>query len=406
MGIELPTDIIAYLVLFKFPPSMQNMKTQIMHSTANMKIETVLDHLTQHKNEISGQESQNKPVNTALYNGPRCENGKHNPAVTTHPANSCWAEFPELKPSHLHNQGKKGKKKTEEEAHYYSFFCRMTSNDQSDSPSNRFILNSGCSIHMIVNRSRFQSISTSDDKGAIQTGKKDSNLQIKGLGTALRPSLKLNVLLSNSAWVPDARVNLILLGALVKKGASLRVNSSNSPCSFSLVFHGKTLFVGKVLNNLFVIDMDRKINQGLYSNNDLHEIHRTLGHASLGPMEKFLNKSISTKDKEAFECLDCDRSKIKKSPFPQTQEPAKKDFDRIHIDLMGPLNPTAKGGYRFALNLINSFTGYITCFPLRSKDETSSTLIFIMENEYRKNQRYPSEVCSDGGGEFVNNKLS
>lgn len=67
VGIKLPSNIIAYLVLFKFPPVMHNMKTQIMHATSKMKIDIVLNHLIQHKNEVIAQEDQAKPVNVALY---------------------------------------------------------------------------------------------------------------------------------------------------------------------------------------------------------------------------------------------------------------------------------------------------------------------------------------------------
>lgn len=86
-------------------------------------------------------------------------------------------------------------------------------------------------------------------------------------------------------------------------------------------------------------------NVGLYSSDKLPEIHKTLGHASLGQMEKYLNESISAKEKLNFECLDCNKSKITKSTFSQAQQPAKTSFDCIHVDLMGPLNPTAKGGF-------------------------------------------------------------
>lgn len=103
VGIELPSDIVAYLVLFKFPSNMQAMKSQIMHSTSNMKIDTVLNHLIQHKNKAMAQSENVEPTNIALYRGPRCENGKHNPAVNSHPASSCWFKFPKLKPSNVHN---------------------------------------------------------------------------------------------------------------------------------------------------------------------------------------------------------------------------------------------------------------------------------------------------------------
>lgn len=45
LGIEIPTNIIAYLVLLKFPSLMQNMGSQIMHAKKEMRIDVVLNHL-------------------------------------------------------------------------------------------------------------------------------------------------------------------------------------------------------------------------------------------------------------------------------------------------------------------------------------------------------------------------
>ncbi|KNZ61132.1 hypothetical protein VP01_14489g2, partial [Puccinia sorghi] len=39
VGIELPQDILAYLVLFKFPNSLQSLKRQIMHSDKDLNVE-------------------------------------------------------------------------------------------------------------------------------------------------------------------------------------------------------------------------------------------------------------------------------------------------------------------------------------------------------------------------------
>lgn len=72
---------------------------------------------------------------------------------------------------------------------------------------------------------------------------------------------------------------------------------------------------------------------------------------------------------------------------------------------MGPISPTAKGGYQYILNLINSYSGYISFFPLKAKSNTADLIIFFIENQHQKTERYPKEVCSDRGGEFINSKL-
>ncbi|KNZ51535.1 hypothetical protein VP01_3911g1 [Puccinia sorghi] len=42
VGIDLPQDLLAYLVLFKFPASLQLLKRQIMHSDKDLKVEFTL----------------------------------------------------------------------------------------------------------------------------------------------------------------------------------------------------------------------------------------------------------------------------------------------------------------------------------------------------------------------------
>lgn len=72
---------------------------------------------------------------------------------------------------------------------------------------------------------------------------------------------------------------------------------------------------------------------------------------------------------------------------------------------MGPLNPTSKGGMRFVLTIVDNYSGYLSAFPLPSKDAATDTIKFDLENEAKNKQRYPIEIFSDGGGEFVNESL-
>jgi hypothetical protein len=51
VGIDLPQDILAYLLLFKFPDSLQSLKQQIMHSDKDLLVEFVCNHLNQFNNE-------------------------------------------------------------------------------------------------------------------------------------------------------------------------------------------------------------------------------------------------------------------------------------------------------------------------------------------------------------------
>lgn len=328
VGIELPSDIIAYLVLFKFLTSMQSMKSQIMHITTEMNIDAVLNHLIQHKNEVIAQDDRAEPVNVALYRGPRCENGKHNPEVTSHLAKSCWFEFPELKPPNTHQRGKKSKTTQAKEAHFYSFFCGLNSNNNF--PPTRFILDLGCSVHMLIDKEQFNHLTLSNGVGKIQTGKKDAAITIEGSGEVSLATKDAFITLSDAVWVPESTVNLISLGALMVKGASLQVNTSTNPSTFTLLKKDKVIMSGAIVNNLFVIDMTQDSSICYFSQADLSEIHRSLGHASIAKMEKFLNQPIPADLKNNFECLSCHKAKISAQPFKSLQGISSRCFEKIH----------------------------------------------------------------------------
>lgn len=55
VGIELPKDILAYLLLFKFPPVLENLKQQIMHVEKSLMVNVVFNHLIQYNNKRMAQ---------------------------------------------------------------------------------------------------------------------------------------------------------------------------------------------------------------------------------------------------------------------------------------------------------------------------------------------------------------
>ncbi|KNZ44245.1 hypothetical protein VP01_9377g1, partial [Puccinia sorghi] len=69
VGIELPKDIIAYLILNKLPPSTSNISQQITHSEKEITPELVLDHLQLYMNDqqFVATNSSSKTVPTSLH---------------------------------------------------------------------------------------------------------------------------------------------------------------------------------------------------------------------------------------------------------------------------------------------------------------------------------------------------
>ncbi|KNZ49644.1 hypothetical protein VP01_4883g1 [Puccinia sorghi] len=78
-----------------------------------------------------------------------------------------------------------------------------------------------------------------------------------------------------------------------------------------------------------------------------------------------------TKEKANFECKSCVLSKVTKQQFSQRSELVSKPFERIHLDLIGPIKPESSLKHRFILTVVDNHSGYLAGFPLVHKNNTT-----------------------------------
>ncbi|KNZ54963.1 hypothetical protein VP01_2805g1 [Puccinia sorghi] len=138
----------------------------------------------------------------------------------------------------------------------------------------------------------------------------------------------------------------------------------------------------------------------------LREIHEKFGHPSIQRIESLIDRKISAAEKARFECKHCILAKITKQQFQERSTLASKPFERIHLDLIGPIKPESTLKHWFILTVVDNHSGYLAGFPLVHKDDTTDILINLIKSEKNSRGYYPSTVCSDGGGEFVGNRLA
>ncbi|KNZ58905.1 hypothetical protein VP01_1836g6 [Puccinia sorghi] len=387
VGIDLPQDILAYLILFKFPDLMQALKRQVMHSDKELTVEFKFQ-----KAESSGNV------------GKRCKTRYHNPKQNSnHDADSCWHLHPERAPEWWRDA--QAKWEASKRTNY--FMSLVTLWIESGSHDSKIILDSGSSSH-IFNDPRFFEHLELGDLNVMRTGKKDANLPIKGQGTVLLQWGKIKIALENCLFVPNIIVNLISPGLLDKKGCLVNARNGN----FVVKKLGQNLFGVRVLNNMYSVRNPDKIGSNVpfagYSMNSsesLRDIHEKYGHASLQRIKTLLLSNISNEEKLNFECKACILSKITKHSFKLESRPTSKVFERIHLDLVGPILPPAKNQSKYILTVVDNFSGYIAGFPLINKDDTTNVLINLLEAEKNPLGYLPNMVCSDGGGEFVGARL-
>lgn len=267
VGINIPEDIIAYLILEKLPPSMDTISQQITHSDKLIHPETVLDHLRLFNNDKK-LSNVIKNENTSLFttgssfvpNPNKCKIGKHNPKSNHSPA-TCFFLHPKLrsncaKPNSNH---------------------QMVSFNLARYPfkisKNCFVLDSGSSDHMICDANLFSSL-TLHDKGIVKTEANTQALKVKGFGTVRILGDQLDLEIANALYVPGLSTNLLSVRSLLLMGlqAIFLVNS------FSISRNETAVLSGSYRNNLPIIraTTSQAISFLSYS----EKIHKSLGHVS------------------------------------------------------------------------------------------------------------------------------
>ena len=104
-----------------------------------------------------------------------------------------------------------------------------------------------------------------------------------------------------------------------------------------------------------------------------HQIMGHLNYASMMKMPKFVEGMIMT-GKAPKQCLTCIKNKSKMLRNRKADERATKPFQFVHSDVHQPDNLTfqAIGGYKYIASFIDDWSGFMTIYPIKSKDEVAA----------------------------------
>ncbi|KNZ44713.1 hypothetical protein VP01_88g5 [Puccinia sorghi] len=197
VGIDLPQDILAYLMLFKFPATLHSLKRKVMHSDKDLTV------------QFQKHDQKDRTKITTLT-----------------PAGI----FTQIKPQ---IDGRRNK---------------PNGRPARDNKS-RIILDSGASAH-IFNDKQFFSQITKGEFEEIKTGKENATLPIKGTGPVRLKWGNRVIQLEDCLYVPDIVINLVSAGVLDRKGCQIQ----SDPGNFYGKKNGNVSLKGKVTGNLFTVD--------------------------------------------------------------------------------------------------------------------------------------------------------
>lgn len=140
--------------------------------------------------------------------------------------------------------------------------------------------------------------------------------------------------------------------------------------------------------------------------NDYH-ILPTSGHAGVNRMIKNIKKDYNWTGMQndilnyVRNCPLCQRNKhinTKRQPM-QITTTAESSFEKIFVDLVGPLEET-EGGNKYILTIQDELTKFIEAVPVTNKE--ADTVAKGLVEKFILHHGMPSKIASDQGNEFIN----
>jgi transposase InsO family protein len=295
-----------------------------------------------------------------------------------------------------------------QDAFYSSYPSYAMAAENFDACMSEWYMDSGASGHVAAN---FQSLDQlqlgTSGQGIRAAGGETDTVQGSG-STSVKTSTG-EIKLTDVKYMPSFRKNLMSVGAVADTGNLVLFSKDNC-------------FILDHIDHSIIAIGHRTPENGLYcfgSNLESHIAETTdpaslwhmryghLNYNSLGHLAKEQRvHGLPSLDPHYRVCEHCLAGRQHRERFPRySQTRATEPGERLHSDLMGPLN-TSLGGSRYILVFTNDFSRKSWTFFLKSKSETFGTfrsLKSLIESETGNKVRI---LRTDHGGEYLSNEFN
>jgi len=292
-------------------------------------------------------------------------------------------------------------------------------------------LDSGCSQHMLPDRSSFAAY-TSVDGPDVALGD-NSRIRTTGAGsTAVQTSQGYDIVLDDTLHVPALGKGLLSVGQLTA-----------APEHYKLLFDGDAAMIfaakdfsaprGKILgtvrkgvDNMYKVGVSAPWTtsgtaqapssrkrpvpiQSLFarrgSSAPSHVWHERFGHLNERDLARIVRHvqgmTVTPGPRRTGQCEPCILGKMQRAPFPTRPSRTSRTGELIHTDLKGPLSMMGKGGHRYFVTYLDDFSDYAFVYFLRHKSEQFAA---FKEFESMLRTQHGAAICaiqSDNGGEYM-----
>jgi len=308
---------------------------------------------------------------------------------------------------------------------YVCHICNIPGHFKKDCPSKRedeinvafvassqetidnWVIDSGASCHMCMNRDRFVTYEPMTQDTSISVAKNGVKMKILGRGD-IKLRLKnethnVNVIVKDALHVKGLCKNLLSVPAMTYQGCTVSMNKNK--CTIM----NKNIVVATGTRNgaLYYLDMPQLPEANL----SMMTWHQRLGHASISDIKEMNSRSLLGKiDKNDIEMCDvCQISKQTKKPFPIESAKDKDVYrsnDIVCSDVMGPISPPSRSKKVYIVSFVLMKSRYMKIYPMTNKSE-----VFEMFKTYCNEIKTETGIIiktirSDNGGEFKNEKMN
>ncbi|KAJ6866233.1 Retrovirus-related Pol polyprotein from transposon TNT 1-94 [Populus alba x Populus x berolinensis] len=236
-----------------------------------------------------------------------------------------------------------------------------------------------------------------------------SSLPIVGIGDSFIKQNNTKLPINDVLLVPELTKNLLSISQLTKQ---FPVNCEFSDVDFCVKERktGQPLITGRRKGDLYVLHNSPELHFSYRFKTGSAEVwHQRLGHPQASAVQLLKNKGlidVTGAMKTEQLCDSCQLGKLSKLPFSHSEHSSTDVFEKIHCDLWGPAPVLSIGKFKYYACLVDDFSKYTWIIPLHNKSDFLTVFISFETYVSRQFNKQIKVFHSDGGGEFINSKLS
>ena len=247
---------------------------------------------------------------------------------------------------------------------------------------NSILVDCGATAHIITSKESFlsmQDLSTEKHVIELADGSRSDNV-VLGKGNASisvhdSNGVKHDIVLENALYIPSYKQNILSVQAAVRRGA----NVNFGPNDAQLIAPDGTAFDINQSGRLYYLNSVKGSEKVSRSSKNWHQ---TMGHCNVQDILALENvvDGMKVSDKSEFNCDTCTLGKMPQYRNRNPDRKASKLFELVHCDLAGPIEPTAREGFKYCLMFVDDYSGVYMVYFLKAKSDTcEATKKFLVD---------------------------